>query len=177
MLNNLVLHIRNIFFGFSHCDGWLREFGLCVPHIYNPVEQKVMAGQFHAPSHPGVLKISMGIYFRDILLIRISRGANNCGQHSLEKNSYFIMRFSPHFQLFYFNDRLEFCDFFEWKIKRINNADLFSQPPLLIFIKGANISGGHCRPLELFPTSLVTPFFLFFFFSLFGTTSGWSRLL
>ncbi len=34
----------------------LREFGLCVPHIYNPVEQKVMAGQFHAPSHPGVLK-------------------------------------------------------------------------------------------------------------------------
>ncbi len=85
----------------------------------------------------------MGIYFRDILLIRISRGANNCGQHSLEKNIYFIMRFSPHFQLFYFNDRLEFCEFFEWKIKRINNADLFSQPPLLIFIKGANIGGGH----------------------------------
>ncbi len=54
------------------------------------------------------------------------------------------MRFSPHFQLFYFNDRLEFWEFFEWKIKRINNADLFSQPPLLIFIKGANISGGHC---------------------------------
>ncbi len=86
----------------------------------------------------------MGIYFRDILLIRISRGANNCGQHSLAKNIYFIMRFSPHFQLFYFNDRLEFCEFIEWKIKRINNADLFSQPPLLIFIKGANISGGHC---------------------------------
>ncbi len=54
------------------------------------------------------------------------------------------MRFSPHFQLFYFNDRLEFCEFFKWKIKRINNADLFSQPPLLIFTKGANISGGHC---------------------------------
>ncbi len=51
------------------------------------------------------------------------------------------MRFSPHFQLFYFNDRFEF---FEWKIKRINNADLFSQPPLVIFTKGANISGGHC---------------------------------
>ncbi len=45
------------------------------------------------------------------------------------------MRFSPHFQLFYFNDRLEFCEFFEWKIKRINNADLFSQPPLVIFTK------------------------------------------
>ncbi len=90
----------------------------------------------------------MGIYFRDILLIRISRGANNCGQHSLEKNIYFIMRFSPHFQLFYFNDRLEFCEFFEWKIKRIKNADLFSQSPLLIFIKGANISGGHCTYLQ-----------------------------
>ncbi len=25
------------------------------------------------------------------------------------------MRFSPHFQLFYFNDRLEFCDFFLMK--------------------------------------------------------------
>ncbi len=86
----------------------------------------------------------MGIYFRDILLISISRGANNCGQHSLEKNIYFIMRFSPHLQLFYFSDRLEFCEFFEWKIKRINNTDLFSQTPFLTFIKGANISGGHC---------------------------------
>ncbi len=51
------------------------------------------------------------------------------------------MRFSPHFQLFYFNC---FCEFFEWKIKSINDADLFSQPTLLIFTKGANISGGHC---------------------------------
>ncbi len=32
------------------------EFDHCVPHIYNPVEQKVMAGQFHAPSHTGVQK-------------------------------------------------------------------------------------------------------------------------
>ncbi len=64
---------------------------------------------------------------------------------------YFTMR-PPHthFQLFYFSDRLEFCEFFEWKIKRINNADLFSQPPLLIFTKGANISGGHCIYLFLF---------------------------
>ncbi len=91
----------------------------------------------------------MGIYFRDILLTRISRGANNCGQHPLEKNIYFIMRFSPHFQLFYFNDRLEFCNFFEGKIKRINNANLFSQLPLLIFIKGGNISGGHCMSLYI----------------------------
>ncbi len=74
-----------------------------------------MAGQFHAPSHPGVLKnVNMnGNILQRYLLIRISRGANNCGQHSLEKNIYFIMRFSPHFQLFYFNDRLEFCEFIE----------------------------------------------------------------
>ncbi len=30
------------------------------------------------------------------------------------------------------------------KDQKENNADLFSQPPLLIFIKGANISGGYC---------------------------------
>ncbi len=57
-----------------------------------------MAGQFHAPSHPGVLNfLNMnGIYFRDILLTRISRGANNCGQHPLEKNSLFHHEiFSP----------------------------------------------------------------------------------
>ncbi len=52
---------------------------------------------------------------------------------------------SPHFKLFYFNERLEFCEFFEWKIKKINDADLFpSQPPLLIFTKSTNISEQHC---------------------------------
>ncbi len=71
---------------------------LCSSYIYNPVEQEVMAGQFHASSHPGVLKnVNMNGKY---LLIRISRGANNCGQHSLEKNIFFIMRFSPHFQMF-----------------------------------------------------------------------------
>ncbi len=56
MLNNLVLYFRTIFSSFTPCDGRLREFGLCVPNIYNPAEQEVMAGQFHAPSHSGVLK-------------------------------------------------------------------------------------------------------------------------
>ncbi len=55
-LNNLVLHIRTIFLGFIPWDGWLREFGLCVPLFFNPVEQEAMAGQFHSPSHPVVLK-------------------------------------------------------------------------------------------------------------------------
>jgi len=45
-----------------------------------------MAGQFHV-SHPVVLKrsILMGISFRDILLVKYSRGTNNCGQRVLEK--------------------------------------------------------------------------------------------
>ncbi len=30
------------------------------------------------------------------------------------------------------------------KDKKINDADLFSQPPLLILTKGANIRRGHC---------------------------------
>ncbi len=38
-----------------------------------------------------------GIYFRDILLIRISRGANNCFQRVFEKkkNIYLIMLVTP----------------------------------------------------------------------------------
>ncbi len=124
----------------------IREFGLCVPSIFIILgNRKSWLDNFMLLVTLCAKHLNMnGIYFRDILLTRISRGANNCGQHPLEKNIYFIMRFSPHFQLFYFNDRLEFCKFFEGKIKRINNADLFSQLPLLIFIKGANISGGHC---------------------------------
>ncbi len=46
------------------------------------------------------LWIWMGIYFRDILLIRISRGTNNCVQCVFEKNIYFTMRFSPIFNCF-----------------------------------------------------------------------------
>ncbi len=34
--------------------------------------------------------------------------------------------------------------FFEWKIKSINNADLFSQPSMLSFTKGANNSDHDC---------------------------------
>ncbi len=41
------------------------------------------------------LWIWMGIYLWDILLIRISRGANNCVQPVFEKSIYFIMIFPP----------------------------------------------------------------------------------
>ncbi len=48
---------------------------LWVPHIYNPVEQKVMAGQFYAPSHPGVLKTKHEWeYTSEIFYSRFSRG-------------------------------------------------------------------------------------------------------
>ncbi len=87
----------------------------------------------------------MWIYFRDILLIWISRGTDNCGQHALEKNIYLIMKFSQH--LFFFIDRLDFCEFFEWKIKRINNVDLFLQPIFLIFTKGTDVSEGLYKSL------------------------------
>ncbi len=34
----------------------IKEFGICVLHIYNPVKQEAKAGSFHVPSHPGVIK-------------------------------------------------------------------------------------------------------------------------
>ncbi len=46
---------------------------------------------------------------------------------------------SPYSQLFYFIERLEICDFFNER-----SFHLFSLPPLLIFTKDVNISGGHC---------------------------------
>ncbi len=52
-LNNLFLHIRTIFFGFTHCDGYLREFGLCFPSFLYSCETK----NLHVHSHPGVRKI------------------------------------------------------------------------------------------------------------------------
>ncbi len=57
---------------------------------------------------------------------------------------------SSHFKFVLSNERLDFCDFLnglKW-IKRINNADKFSQPSLIIFTysliiftKGAGIFG------------------------------------
>ncbi len=53
-----------------------------------------------------------GIYFRDILLIRISRGANNCFQRVFEKKKHLFNNVSyPHFKCLLSNERLDFCDF------------------------------------------------------------------
>ncbi len=104
-LSYILLHIRNIFFGFSHCDGWLREFGLSPP-------QEAIADNFMfiITLECSKLWIWMGINFRDILLIRISRGANNCVQRVFEKKHLFHNDIYPHFKFLLFNERLDFCD-------------------------------------------------------------------
>ncbi len=57
------------------------------------------------------------IYFWDFLLIRISRGANNCVQGVFEKNIDFIMiLFSPHFKLLLCNEKLDF-----WELLKIKD--------------------------------------------------------
>ncbi len=60
----------------------------------------------------------MGIYFRYILLIINSSGANNCVQRVFEKNIYFIMIFPPHFKFLLSEERLDFCDLKKKKISK-----------------------------------------------------------
>ncbi len=82
------------------------------------------------------LWIWMGIYFRDILLIRISRGTNYCVQRVFEKTFFFHNDNSPIFNCF---SPVKGQIFVIKKIiiKRINNAGLFLVPSLIIFSKGA----------------------------------------
>ncbi len=68
---------------------------------------------------------------------------------------------SPHFK-FLSNERLDFCEFFKQKIKRINNADSFSQPSLIIFTKGANNSDHDCIYIYIY-----TVIIFIFIFSVF----------
>ncbi len=53
------------------------------------------------------LWIWMGIYFREILHIRISRGANNCVQCIFEKKYLFQNDIPPHFKFLLSNERLD----------------------------------------------------------------------
>ncbi len=73
------------------------------------------------------------------------------------------MIFYPHFKLFYFDDRLEFSELFELKTKRINNADLFSQPTFLIFTKSDNISGGRCMYVYIYYIYIVYTVYLYIY--------------
>ncbi len=56
-----------------------------------------------------------GIYFRDILLIIISRGANNCVQRVFEKNIYLIMTFPSILNSYYPMNGQIFVIFFQIK--------------------------------------------------------------
>ncbi len=61
--------------------------------------------------------IWMGIYFRYILLIRISRGVSNCVQHVYEKKKkIFHNDIPPHFKFLFSNESLEF-----WHLKKIKD--------------------------------------------------------
>ncbi len=62
---------------------------------------------------------------------------NTCGQHKLEKVFISQWDFPPTFNCFTSMLCWNFL-IFKWKIKRINDADLFSLPPLLIFTKGCH---------------------------------------
>ncbi len=81
----------------------LFSFSACIS-----VKQETMAGYFNVHNHPGVLKIVNMNGNRDILLTRISRGANNCAQRAFEKKIIFNY-FSPHFKFVLSNERLYFC--------------------------------------------------------------------
>ncbi len=110
---------QNIFFGFSHCDGWLREFGLCFPSYLYFCETGSHGWIISCSQFPWSAKlwIWMGIYFRDILLIRISRGTNNCVQRVVVKNIYFIMRFPP-FSIVLVQWKVRFLWFFLIKVQK-----------------------------------------------------------
>ncbi len=60
----------------------LFSFSACIS-----VKQDAIAGYFNIHNHPGLLKIVNMNGNRDILLIRTSRGANNCAQRVFEKKN------------------------------------------------------------------------------------------
>ncbi len=82
----------------------------------------------------------MGIYFRDILLLRISRGTNNCVQGVFENLFYFIMRFPPIVNCFS-SMKGQIFVIKKIKIKRMNDAGLFSEPSVIILIIFNHMTG------------------------------------
>jgi len=75
-LNNIVLHIRTIFLGFTPCDGLLREF---IKNWNRNILQRYFTQSF------------LGVA---IMAANMRR----------RKKTYFIMWVSPHFQMFYLNE-------------------------------------------------------------------------
>ncbi len=85
----------------------------------------------------------MKIYFRDILLIRISWGANICVQRVFEKNIYFIMLFPPHLKFVLSNERLDFCELLNKILKGLTMGYVFT-PFFDHIYQGADIFGHDC---------------------------------
>ncbi len=112
-LNYLLQHIRNILVVFSHCDGLLSEFGpfsLQFIFLWNrkPWLDHLM---FIITLECSNFLIWIGIYFREISLKIISRGANNCVQRVFE--NFFHNDISPHFKFVLSN---------KWKVIFFNNS-------------------------------------------------------
>jgi len=81
------------------------------------VKQEVIAGQFLVPSHPGVLK---NVNINGNVLQRYFSHKTSQGCQQLWPACFGEKHVFHNVIYFQF-----FCQFFEWKIKRINNADLF----------------------------------------------------
>ncbi len=84
---------------------WIKYWNLKLPHAMHSV---FIHNLYNVPTF-----LESGLYFRYILLIWFSRGANNCVQSVFEKNIYSIIIFPPHFKLLLSNERLDFCEFFK----------------------------------------------------------------
>ncbi len=109
---------------------------------------------------------------RDILFIKISRGASNCVQHVFEKKiKHYHNDFSP-FKILIFQWKLIFFSLATTTKKNqhfkffINNAHLFSQPSLIILTKGTSIYYQVCIYIYIYIyhfqlNSQLNPHFLY----------------
>ncbi len=131
--------MRNIFFGFSHCDGWLREFGPCFPSYLYFCETGshgwiIYIYAFSRRFYPKQLKMHSGYSFfyvcsleiepttfcaANAMLYQRATWTPTCFQRLLEKkNIYFIIIFSPILNSYYPMKGSFFCDFYFYKISK-----------------------------------------------------------
>ena len=117
-----------------------REFCLC-DHIYTPVKGKSLTTE-EFPIKQVSIKMTGNMHQLDFnhWIFKESHWHACFGENYLFNENVFFSSFN----MFTSVKRWDFCEYFEWNTKRINSKDIFSKPVLLIFIKGANNSGGHC---------------------------------
>ncbi len=81
----LLLHIRNIFFVFSHYDGWLRKCGLYFPScLYFILNRKPWLDNLMFIITLECSNVNMNGNILQRYFTRISRGTNNFVQHVFE---------------------------------------------------------------------------------------------